>query len=94
VQDAEGNTIDSRQDSVFGGENHSFHDEYATFEEMIQYKDWDFCQIQLNYMDTEEQAGIKGYELAKITEGHLTTIYANPQALAKFATIMFLFHHF
>lgn len=43
----------------------SFHDEYATFEEMIQYKDWDFCQIQLNYMDTEEQAGIKGYELAK-----------------------------
>lgn len=43
----------------------SFHDEYATFEEMILYKDWDFCQIQLNYMDTEEQAGIKGYELAK-----------------------------
>lgn len=41
----------------------SFHDEYEAFEEIINYKDWDFCQIQLNYMDTEEQAGMKGYEL-------------------------------
>lgn len=42
----------------------SFHDSYDAFEEMINYKDWDFCQIQLNYMDTEEQAGLKGYQLA------------------------------
>ncbi|MBD5515751.1 MAG: aldo/keto reductase [Lachnospiraceae bacterium] len=42
----------------------SFHDKYETFEEMIEAKDWDFCQIQLNYMDTWEQAGLKGYELA------------------------------
>lgn len=42
----------------------SFHDKYETFEEMIEAKDWDFCQIQLNYMDTREQAGLKGYELA------------------------------
>lgn len=42
----------------------SFHDSYDAFEEIINYKDWDFCQIQLNYMDTEEQAGLKGYELA------------------------------
>ena len=42
----------------------SFHDSYEAFEEIINYKDWDFCQIQLNYMDTEEQAGLKGYELA------------------------------
>ncbi len=41
----------------------SFHDEYDVFEEIINYKDWDFCQIQLNYMDTLEQAGMKGYEL-------------------------------
>ena len=41
----------------------SFHDSYETFEEMLNYRDWDFCQIQLNYMDTEEQAGMKGYEL-------------------------------
>lgn len=42
----------------------SFHDEYAVFEEILQYRDWDFCQIQLNYMDTDEQAGMKGYQLA------------------------------
>lgn len=43
----------------------SFHDEYNVFEEIIQYRKWDFCQIQLNYMDTEEQAGLKGYQLAE-----------------------------
>lgn len=42
----------------------SFHDGYDAFEYIINYRDWDFCQIQLNYMDTEEQAGLKGYELA------------------------------
>ena len=42
----------------------SFHDKYETFEEIIEARDWDFCQIQLNYMDTREQAGLKGYELA------------------------------
>ena len=41
----------------------SFHDKYEVFEEVINYTDWDFCQIQYNYMDTEEQAGVKGYEL-------------------------------
>lgn len=43
----------------------SFHDSYETFEEILSYRDWDFCQIQLNYMDTEEQAGIKGHDLAE-----------------------------
>lgn len=43
----------------------SFHDSYAVFEEIINYRDWDFCQLQLNYMDTNEQAGMKGYELAE-----------------------------
>jgi len=43
----------------------SFHDEYPVFEEIISYRKWDFCQIQLNYMDVEEQAGMKGYLLAE-----------------------------
>jgi uncharacterized protein len=42
----------------------SFHDEYDVFEHIISYRDWDFCQIQLNYMDTKLQAGLKGYQLA------------------------------
>lgn len=43
----------------------SFHDSYKAFEEILSYRDWDFCQIQLNYMDAEEQAGLKGYALAE-----------------------------
>lgn len=43
----------------------SFHDEYEVFEEILKGYPWDFCQIQLNYMDTEEQAGMKGYKLAE-----------------------------
>jgi len=43
----------------------SFHDDYSVFEEIIKYRKWDFCQIQLNYMDVEEQAGMKGYLLAE-----------------------------
>ena len=43
----------------------SFHDDYEVFEDILAYKDWDFCQIQLNYMDVDEQAGMKGYKLAE-----------------------------
>lgn len=43
----------------------SFHDDYDTFERILCYRDWDFCQIQLNYMDANEQAGLKGYKLTE-----------------------------
>lgn len=43
----------------------SFHDGYEAFEEILNYRDWDFCQLQLNYMDTESQAGLKGYRLTQ-----------------------------
>ena len=43
----------------------SFHDKYEVFEEILCYRDWDFCQIQLNYMDVNEQAGLKGYGLTE-----------------------------
>ncbi len=43
----------------------SFHDSYEVFEEILTYRAWDFCQIQYNYMDTEHQAGDKGYVLAE-----------------------------
>ncbi len=46
----------------------SFHDDYPSFEEIIKSYDWDFCQIQLNYLDINYQAGLKGYELAKEME--------------------------
>lgn len=43
----------------------SFHDEYVAFVEILESYNWDFCQIQLNYMDTDYQAGLKGYKLAE-----------------------------
>jgi len=43
----------------------SFHDEYEGFEEIVNGSDlWSFCQIQYNYMDTENQAGVRGLKLA------------------------------
>lgn len=43
----------------------SFHDDYEVFEEILTSRKWDFCQIQYNYMDTEEQAGDRGYALTE-----------------------------
>lgn len=43
----------------------SFHGPYDEFVEIIDgYEKWEFCQIQYNYMDIENQAGTKGLKYA------------------------------
>ena len=42
----------------------SFHDEFQVFDKIIHHYPWDFCQLQLNYMDMNIQAGQKGVDLA------------------------------
>lgn len=38
----------------------SFHGDLSAFKDICGSHDWEFCQIQYNYMDTARQAGLKG----------------------------------
>ena len=42
----------------------SFHDELPVFRRILDSADWDFCQIQLNYVDVCHQAGLEGLRAA------------------------------
>ncbi len=54
----------------------SFHGGTSNFIDLIDAYDWDFCQIQFNYMDEHSQAGIRGLKYA--SEKNLAVIIMEP----------------
>ncbi|MCK9536623.1 MAG: aldo/keto reductase [Bacilli bacterium] len=61
----------------------SFHDDYETFIKILDMYNWDFSQIQLNYMDTDFQQGIKGYY--DLEERGIPTVIMEPLKGGKLA---------
>lgn len=49
---------------TIGSLGFSFHGPCSDFIKICDDHDWDFCQIQYNYMDTTTQAGLKGLKHA------------------------------
>ncbi len=54
-----------KKEGVFRRIGFSFHDKPEVLDEIFSYKKWDFCQIQINYLDYESYQSKEQYEVCR-----------------------------